>query len=153
MERRGLPRQLGRAVLNRINNSGTTYCIMPSEGSMRVRYALLTLALGVLVSCQTTRPIWFIATPGYVDAKLATQEEAIRSDYESRISQLEAELDSQRQVAQELADLSGVIREVEASNRELQELAAQVERELAGLPEETIRLIVEALTRHLEEIP
>ena len=82
---------------------------------MRVRYVMLTLALAVLASCQSTKPFLFIATPGYVEAKLAAQEEVIRSDYEARISQLEAELSSQREVAQELADLSGVIREVESS--------------------------------------
>lgn len=117
---------------------------------MGARYAIAVLALGLLVSCGTTRPIWFIATPGYVEAQLASREEALRRDYEGRIAELEQELGNQRVVSDELAGLAGVIREVEASNRELQNLAAQVEDELEGLPRETIRIIVEVLTRHLE---
>jgi hypothetical protein len=118
---------------------------------MKAVCAIVVLVLGVLVSCQTTEPIWFIATPGYVEAQIATREAALRRDYDVRIEALETELDDQRRITDELAGLSEVIREVEASNVELRELAARVEEEIADLPEETIRTIVDVLTRHLED--
>lgn len=121
---------------------------------MNVRIAATAAALAlVLASCQSTEPILFIATPGYVENQLARQEESIRSEYDARIADLEAEIDEQRTVSDELAGLSQVIRDVESSTRELEQLAAQVEDELAGLPEETIRIIVDVLTRHLEGTP
>lgn len=117
---------------------------------MKGRIIITVFALGALASCQSTEPIWFIATPGYVEAEVATSEDALRREYDARLEELEAELASQREVTEELAGLSEVIREVEASNEELQGLAAQVEDEIAGLPEETIRTIVDVLTRHLD---
>jgi hypothetical protein len=104
----------------------------------------------MLLSCRTTEPVWFIATPGYVESRLAAQEEALRNDYERRIADLEEELESQRAVSEELAGLADTIKDVEQSNRELQDLAGQVEREIEGLPEETIRLIVDVLSGHLD---
>ena len=117
---------------------------------MIIRLGLAAALLGLLLGCQTTQPLWFIATPGYVEAQLAMQEEALRQDYEGRIEELEQEVTEQRAVADELAGLAGVIREVDASNQELQTLAAQVEQEIEDLPEQTIRIIVEVLSRHLE---
>ena len=117
---------------------------------MRARYAIVLAALGLLVSCRTTEPIGFIATPGYVEAQLAAREEALRADYGARIAELESELAEQRAVSEELASLAAVIRDVEASNRELQGLASQVEQEIRDLPTTTIEILVEVLTRHLE---
>lgn len=118
---------------------------------MNARFAVASAAvLLALASCQSTEPILFIATPGYVENQLARQEASIRDEYDARIAELEAELDEQRTVSDELAGLSQVIRDVESSTRELEQLAAQVEDELAGLPEETIRIIVDVLTRHLD---
>ena len=117
---------------------------------MKARYLIAVAVLGLLASCQTTEPVWFIATPGYVDSRLAAQEEALRGEYGTRIAELEREVESQREIASELSELATVIRDVEASNRELQDLASQVETELAEIPEETIQLIVDVLTRHLE---
>jgi len=118
---------------------------------MRTRSLVIIGALTVLLaSCSTTKPIWFIATPGYVESQLAVREEALRNDYTARIVALETELESQRAVSDELAALAEVIKQVEASNIELQGLAAEVEDELAELPDETIRIIVEVLNRHLE---
>lgn len=120
---------------------------------MRTRLLVIVVALIVLlVSCSTTKPIWFIATPGYVESRLAAREQALRGDYTARIVELEAELEHQRAVSEELASLAGVIKQVEASNHELQGLASEVERELAELPSETIAIIVDALNRHLEQI-
>ncbi|MFP4115332.1 MAG: hypothetical protein ACOC1I_03905 [Spirochaetota bacterium] len=118
---------------------------------MKARNLAIVVAMGFLVSCRTTEPVWFIATPGYVEAQLAAREEAIRSDYERRIANLEAEVEQQRDVSDEVADLAEALQDVEDSNRKLQDLADTVEEELAALPEETIRLIVEVLSRHLEE--
>ena len=118
---------------------------------MRTRSLVIIGALTVLLaSCSTTKPIWFIGTPGYVESQLAVREEALRNDYTARIVALETELESQRAVSDELAALAEVIKQVEASNIELQGLAAEVEDELAELPDETIRIIVEVLNRHLE---
>ncbi len=118
---------------------------------MRTHSVVVAIALLVLLaSCSTTKPIWFIATPGYVESQLAAREEALRSDYTARIVELEIELESQRAVSEELASLAEVIKQVEASNLELQGLAGEVEKELAGLPSETIRIIVEVLSRHVE---
>lgn len=118
---------------------------------MKGRIIVMVIAAAALAACQSTEPVWFIATPGYVEAEVATSEESLRRDYDARIEELEAELASQREVTEELAGLSEIIREVEASNEELRDLASQVEDEIAGLPEETIRTIVDVLTRHLEE--
>lgn len=117
---------------------------------MIIRLGFAAVLLGLLVGCQTTQPLWFIATPGYVEAQLAVQEEALRQDYEGRIEELEQELTEQRAVADELAGLAEVIREVEASNQELQTLATAVEAEIEDMPEQTIQIIVEVLSRHLE---
>jgi len=119
---------------------------------MRTRLLVIVVVLVVLLtSCSTTKPIWFIATPGYVEFQLAAREEALRSDYTARILELETELETQRAVSDELAALAEVIKQVEASNQELQGLAGKVEKELDELPSETIGIIVEALNRHLEE--
>jgi uncharacterized coiled-coil protein SlyX len=117
---------------------------------MIIRLGFAAVLLGLLAGCQTTQPLWFIATPGYVEAQLAMREEALRQDYEGRIEELEKEVAEQRAVADELAGLAEVIREVEASNQELQTLATAVEAEIEDMPEETIRIIVEVLSRHLE---
>ena len=109
----------------------------------------LVVAL-VLAGCQSTKPILFIATPGYVDAQIAMREEAMRQDYDARIADLERELAVQKSAADELANLAGVITEVEQKNRELEELAGRVEQEIQDLPYDTIEIIVEVLTRHLE---
>lgn len=113
---------------------------------------VIALAIGglVLAGCQSTSPILFIATPGYVEAQIAMREEALRQDYDARIVELEQQLSDQQAVADELSGLSDVITEVEASNRELQDLASVVEQELTDLPLETIQIIVDVLTRHLE---
>jgi len=118
---------------------------------------ILVVTLGVLVSCHTTEPIWFIATPGYVDAQIASSEETMRMEYERllvqkdrEIARLQRELDEQRAVAEELSGLADLIREVDADNRELKGLASQVEVRLDQIPNETLQILVELLTRHLE---
>ena len=128
---------------------------------MRRLHALISgpaarwVAVAILVimasSCASTKPIWFIATPAYVEAQIATSEDATREEYDARIRQLEAELDSQKTVSSELAALAEVISEVESSNRELVRLADDLEDRLAELPGETIREIVEILQRYLDE--
>ena len=45
---------------------------------MKGRIIIAVLALGTLAACQSTKPVWFIATPGYVEAELATSEDALR---------------------------------------------------------------------------
>ena len=118
---------------------------------------ILCIALGLLVSCNTTRPIWFIATPGYVDNQIAESEEAMRLEYEAllvekdrEIARLRRQLDEQQAVAEELASLIDMIRDVDASNRELQDLAGAVETRLDQIPNETIEILVQLLSRHLE---
>lgn len=118
---------------------------------MKGRIIIVGIALGALAACQSTEPVWFIATPGYVEAQMATSEDALRREYDTRIEELEAELARQRDVTEELAGLSAVIRDVEASNNELRDIAGQVEDDIARLPRETIRTIVDVLARHLEE--
>lgn len=108
------------------------------------------VALLVLTGCASTEPIWFIATPGYVDSRIAVSEEAVRGEYEAEIARLEQELDEQRRVADELAGLAAIIEEVDRSNRELRDLATAVEQRLQTLPTETIRLIVDVLQEHLQ---
>ena len=114
------------------------------------RVALILGAAVALAACQSTEPILFIATPGYVDAQVAMREEALRQEYDGRIAELEQELEAQRQVADELANLSSVISDIEASNSELQALASQVEGELESIPLETIQTIVDVLTRYVQ---
>ena len=113
--------------------------------------AICLLATISLAGCATTKPIWFIATPGYVEAQIATSEDATRSEYEAQIAQLQRDLNAQRAVADELAALTGVISEIESNNRELLGLADELEDRLAALPRETIRQLVDILERHLEE--
>ena len=118
---------------------------------MRARWVVLVMAvIATTVGCSTTEPVWFIATPGYVEAQIATREHALRREYDDRIYGLEHELESQRRVSNEVADLGRAIREVEADNRELQVLAAEFERAIQGLPAHTIQAIVDALTGYLE---
>jgi len=112
---------------------------------------LATIALTVAGGCASTDPIWFIATPGYVDSRIAVSEEAVRAEYESEIVRLEQELEAQRQVADELAGLAAIIEEVDQSNRELRTLATAVEQRLETLPSETVQLIVDVLQRYLDE--
>ncbi|TVQ19398.1 MAG: hypothetical protein EA382_16435 [Spirochaetaceae bacterium] len=116
-----------------------------------MRRAALLLSLTVfLAACRTTEPIWFVATPGYVETRIAASEAAVRSDYDARLLDLQREIDEQRAVSERLASLSELIEAVDASNRELRDLAVRVEEQLAGLPEEIIREIVGALTAHLD---
>ena len=105
----------------------------------------------VLAGCATTKPIWFIATPGYVEARVATSEDATRLEYEAQIARLQDELDAQKAVSDDLAALADVIGEIESSNQELLGLADELEDRLAELPRETLRQLVEILQRHLEE--
>lgn len=104
----------------------------------------------LFAGCQSTRPIWFIATPGYVEARIAGSEEAIRAEYELEIEKLQARLTEQEQAAEELAQLASIIEEVDANNKELQELAQGVELRLDDLPEETLQLLVEVLSDYLQ---
>ena len=105
----------------------------------------------MLAGCATTKPIWFIATPGYVEAQIATSENATRLEYETQIARLQDDMDTQRAISDELAALADVIAEIEGSNRELLGLADELEVRLAELPRETIRQLVEILQQHLEE--
>ena len=114
-----------------------------------IAVGLFTVVL--FAGCATTEPIWFIATPGYVEAQIATSENATRGDYEAQIARLQDELDAQRTVSDELAGLAEVIAEIESSNQELLGLADELEDRLAELPRETIRQLVEILQQHLEE--
>ncbi len=114
------------------------------------RGALIALATFGFAACQSTEPILFIATPGYVDAQVALREEALRQEYDQRIAELERELAQQKEVSDELSGLATVIGEIEASNQELQALADQVESELTSIPLDTIQTIVDVLTRHIE---
>ena len=132
MERRGVPIVVGREILK-----------------MR-RLALLLSVTVLLAACRTTEPIWFVATPGYVEARIAASEAAVRSDYDARLHELQRELDDQRAVAERLATLSELIEAVDAGNRELRGLANQIEEQLAGLPQEIISEIIDALTAHLD---
>jgi hypothetical protein len=123
-----------------------------------LRLAVLAAAAVMVSGCATTKPIWFIATPGYVEAQIASSEDAMRAEYESRlaekdreIARLREELDAQRAVAEDLAGMADIITEVESSNRELQSLASDVERRLEELPRDTIQELVDILARHLEE--
>lgn len=104
----------------------------------------------LLTGCASTEPIWFIATPGYVDSRIAVSEESVRSEYEAEIDRLQAEIDEQRQVSEELAGLAGIIEEVDQSNRELRDLATAVEERLEMLPRETVQLLVEILAGYLD---
>lgn len=131
---------------------------------MRSRNVIRVLCAAALVllatSCRTTEPVWFIATPGYVEAR----EEALREEYDRRIYDLELEIAAQRQRADqlsrevaeartradELEGLATIVREVESGTRALQELAYVFEQEIRLIPEQTIHLIVAALTGHLE---
>lgn len=111
---------------------------------------LVSLVL-LLAGCQTTEPIWFIATPGYVESRIAGSEAAMRREYELEIAELRRRLAEQEAAAAELAELATVIRDVEASNKELQQLAQDVEERLNELPTETIHMLVDVLSEYLEE--
>ncbi|MFW6211751.1 MAG: hypothetical protein ACOC8L_02525 [Spirochaetota bacterium] len=112
---------------------------------------LAGVTMVVAGACQSTRPIWFIATPGYVEARVASSEEAIRAEYELQIEELQAELEEQQRAAEELSQLASIIEEVDASNKELQELAREVEQRLEALPNETLELLIEVLSEYLDE--
>jgi type IV pilus biogenesis protein CpaD/CtpE len=119
-----------------------------------IRIAVLSLAGAstlLMAGCATTEPLWFIATPGYVDSRIALSEEAVRQEYEQSIARLEAELADQRATAEELAALAEMIEEIDASNRELLGLAETLEDRLEDLPRETIAQLVEILEAYLAE--
>ncbi|MCK4516276.1 MAG: hypothetical protein KAU31_13525 [Spirochaetaceae bacterium] len=121
---------------------------------LMLRRQWIALGLFVLVlfaGCATTKPLWFIATPGYVEAQIATSENAIRLEYEAEIARLQDELNAQRAVSDELVALADVIAEIEDSNQELLGLADELEDRLSELPLETIRQLVEILQQHLQE--
>jgi hypothetical protein len=121
-------------------------------GKGRLHIALLGAAvLLATAGCASTEPIWFIATPGYVDSRIAVSEEAVRSEYEAEVARLEAELQDQRRVSEELAGLAAIIEEVDKSNQELRELASAVEARLEMMPTETIQRIIDVLQEHLQE--
>ncbi len=122
---------------------------------LMLRRQWIALGLFVLVlfaGCATTEPIWFIATPGYVEAQIATSENATRLEYEAEIARLQDELNAQRAVSDELVALADVIAKIENSNQELLGLADELEDRLSELPHETIRQLVEILQQHLDEI-
>lgn len=114
------------------------------------RIIVTIAAVSFLAGCATTEPIWFIATPGYVESRIATSEEATRRSYEAEIAQVQSELESQREVASELAAMADIIAEVEQNNRELLALADVLEDRLQNLPTETIRQLVIILQEHLD---
>jgi hypothetical protein len=126
--------------------------VLQDQGAdMRARWVVLvTVVIAAAAGCRTTEPVWFIATPGYVEAQLATREHALRREYDDRIHGLEHEMELQRRISNEMADLARAIRDVEAENRELQVLAAEFERAIRDLPADTIQAIVDALTGYLE---
>ncbi len=115
------------------------------------RVALGLFVLVLFAGCATTEPLWFIATPGYVEAQIATSENAVRMEYEAEIARLQDELNAQRAVSDELVALADVIAKIENSNQELLGLADELEDRLSELPRETIRQLVEILQQHLEE--
>lgn len=122
-----------------------------------VIWSCVIAATAAAGGCRTTEPVWFIATPGYVESRIARSEEALRREYEAELAEqameierLRIDLTMHQAIAEELTALARIIRDVELSNAELRELGSALEQRLAGLPEETIRLIVEALTRELD---
>ena len=122
-----------------------------------VIWSCIVVAAAAAGGCRTTEPVWFIATPGYVESRIARSEDALRLEYEAELAEqameierLRVDLTMHQAIAEELTALARIIREVELNNAELRELGAALEQRLTGLPEETIRLIVEALTRELE---
>jgi hypothetical protein len=120
---------------------------------MRIRLIMLVAIVAVVFSgCATTKPVWFIATPGYVETQIATREHALRREYEDRFYGLEHEIEAQRRLSNELAGLSQVIRELEADSRELQIFATELEQAIRHLPAHTIQAIVDALKAHLESL-
>jgi len=123
---------------------------MATRGRLNVTL-LASVVLLTAAGCASTEPIWFIATPGYVDSRIAVSEESVRSEYEAEIARLESELQDQRRVSEELAGLSSIIDEVDRSNQELRELASEVEERLRTIPAETIRRIVDVLQEHLQD--
>lgn len=102
--------------------------------------AVALIATSTLGGCASTEPIWFIATPGFVEAQIMASEAAVQADYEeklaqrdARIDELEAELSAQQAVAEELRELVGDISRIDL------------------LPTETLRLLVDVLDDYLRE--
>ena len=102
--------------------------------------AIAMMAAFVLGGCASTDPIWFIATPGFVEAQIMASEGALQADYEeklaerdARIEKLESELAAQQAVAEELRALVGDISRIDL------------------LPTETLRLLVDVLDDYLRE--
>jgi len=114
------------------------------------RFLLPVAAVLVLAGCATTEPIWFIATPGYVESRIATSEEATRSAYEAELARLQAQIDSQNEIVSRLDSMSDVIAEVEKNNDDLLALADVLEERLQNLPTETIRELVAILQEYLD---
>ena len=119
---------------------------------MKTKWVAAAILIAIALSgCATTEPIWFIATPGFVEAQIATSENATKLAYENQIAQLQGEINAQRAVSEELGGLVDVISEIEDSNRQLLGLADELEDRLSSLPQETIRQLVDILENYLEE--
>lgn len=133
---------------------------------MRKILILLGTASILAAGCSTTKPILFIATPGYVDQEIA----AVRNEVERAVAENESEaaivseevevireeiaavseeLERQREVAAELAALAEDLAGLQASTAELEALAAQVEGRLGSLPLETLQLLRDVLAEYL----
>ena len=124
---------------------------------MRSKIVLLVVMIAALFGCASTDPIWFIATPGYVESRIMVSEAALQEDYGARIAEkdteilaLKDELAAQRDTARELAALVDTINDLDRSNRELQDIAAAAQSRLDRLPTETLELIIEVLAGYLE---
>ena len=69
------------------------------------------------------------------------------------IDRLKAELQSYDERASRLESLTGDLEETIRSTRELEQLAEVMEARLQQLPQDTLRLLVEIIQKHLQERP
>ena len=124
----------------------------------RHRRASAVIIIGVaaalgLSGCVSLADRAGIASKKYADeqAARAVQEASATSkeQLEARIAELQADLQAVRQDAEAMKKAMETINEVVSSVSQMEELAKAFEERLAGLPEETLRKLVQILSEYL----
>ena len=118
------------------------------------RFVVVLLVASLALSgCATLADKVGIANKAYADKQAGLAAEKATAASQERIdamrANVQAQLDSLKQDAEQVKAALASVDEVVASMAQMKDLAKQLEGRLATLPEETLRKIVEILSAYL----
>jgi septal ring factor EnvC (AmiA/AmiB activator) len=129
------------------------------EVSVIKRLIVLALASFLLSGCATTGFLGFLATTKYVEGKV----QSAATETRSQLAETQADLEQTRKEVQRMQELAGRIEGMQSevsqmrkTSEELKDLVHELERRLAVLPDQTLRLLADLIQAHLsvsEKLP